>query len=315
MNLQSAISNRCQELHYSRKTAETYTGWARQLYHFTKRPASTWAEEDIKGFLSDLSTRRRVSPNTQRQALNGLTFVCREVLKKELGDYSQFDRAKETKRLPVVLSRDEIRSLLDCIPPGRVNLMLRLQYGCGLRVGELIAIRVKDLDIGRRNLTVRQGKGDKDRCIPLPEKLLPELQSQLDRVAKFHQRELAAGLGWVALPGAFHLKSPRAEYDLSWQWVWPSETLSIQPETGREGRWHISDAAVQNTLRRAVHLAQIRKRVTTHTLRHSFATHLLEAGTDIRTIQQLLGHSDITTTMIYTHVAIRPKATSPLDTL
>jgi integron integrase len=315
MSLQDAISNRCQEMHYSRKTAETYTTWARQFYKFTGRPASTWAEGDIKDFLSDLSTRRHVSPNTQRQALNGLTFICREVLKKELGDYSQFDRAKETKRLPVVLSRDEIRQLLECVPAGRTNLMLRLQYGCGLRVGELIAIRVKDLDLGRRVLTVRQGKGDKDRCIPIPERLVDELQAQVDRVARFHQRELAIGLGWVALPGAFLKKCPSAEYDIAWQWVWPSETLSLQPETGRQGRWHVSDAAVQNAIRRAVKIAGIRKRVTTHTLRHSFATHHLEAGTDIRTIQELLGHSDITTTMIYTHVAMRPAAVSPLDTL
>ena len=315
--LAAAITQRCRELHYSPKTASTYTIHARGLWRFTgKRHPNTWQEDDIRAYLSHLSTERHVSPSTQRQALNALTFVCREVLGKDMaGDYSGFDRARPTKRLPVVLDRVEIRNLLAAIPAGRMHLMARLQYGCGLRVGELISIRIKDLDLERGMLTIRQGKGDKDRCVPLPQILIPDLHTQADRVARFHTRELAAGLGWVALPGAFALKSPRAEYDLAWQWLWPARDLSHQPETNRLGRWHITDTAVQNAIRRAARDAGIRKRVTTHTLRHSFATHLLESGTDLRTIQSLLGHSDISTTMIYTHVAARPNVTSPLDTL
>jgi integron integrase len=316
MKMPARISQRCEELHYSPRTAETYTSIARQLWEFSgKKDPDDWTEDDIQRFLSHLSTQRRVSPNTQKQAVNGISFVCRQVLKKDMGDFSQFDRATERKRLPVVLSKAEVKALIESVPAGRMNLMIRLQYGCGLRVGELISLRVKDVDLGREALILRQAKGDKDRCVPLPKNLIPELQQQADRVARFHARELADGLGWVALPHAFHLKSPKAEYDLAWQWFWPARELSHQPGTNRLGRWHITDTAVQNAVRRAVKLAGIRKRVTTHCLRHSFATHLLEAGADLRTIQEMLGHSDISTTMIYTHVAAKPRFTSPLDEL
>lgn len=298
-------------------TAAAYCYYAREFIRFHgKRHPSEFGPAEIRDYLTHLATRpiNPVSASTQNIALNALVNLFVDFLGRDPGDFSDFVPARVTQRLPVVLSKDEMRRLLNAYSGG-TQLMARLAYGSGLRVGELVSLRIKDLDFDRCQVMVRCGKGDKDRVTTLPPSLVPELRRHLDRVCDLHQSDLAEGRGWVPLPKAFAKKSPKAETDFNWQWFWPARGLSEQPVTKRLGRYHVTDTCFQIATKRAGARAKIRKRVTPHVLRHSFATHLLEAGTDIRTVQELLGHSDVSTTMIYTHVLQKHHVRSPLEDL
>jgi integron integrase len=271
---------------------------------------------DVKDFLSYLALTKRVSSSTQNQAFNALLFLFRDVLKTELGDLSKTVRAKRGQRLPVTLSPEEVQKLFTHLK-GLNLLILQLLYGSGLRLMELARLRVKDIDFGQNLIFVRGSKGDKDRTTILPETVKKILKSHLDEVKTLHDKDLAGGYGEVYLPDALERKYPNAAKEWGWQYVFPSSKLSVDPRSGKIRRHHISEKTIQNAVKEAVRKADIAKHASVHTLRHSFATHLLEAGHDIRTIQELLGHKHVNTTMIYTHV-IRKKPSeikSPLDGL
>jgi integron integrase len=246
--------------------------------------------------------------------LNALVFLYREVLHQPFDELGPVERPRRLPRLPVVLSRAEVDRLFDAME-GTTRLIAQLLYGTGLRLMEGLRLRVKDLDFERGQVAVHDGKGRKDRVTMLPEKLKPDLQQHLKRVQSLHRRDLAEGLGRVWLPGALRVKYPNADREWAWQWVFPSKLRSTDPETKREGRHHVNEMSVQRMVKQAGRLAGINKLVTPHALRHSFATHVLEAGYDIRTLQDLLGHKDVTTTQIYTHVMQKPGlgVRSPLD--
>lgn len=307
--------------HYSYRTEQTYLDWAARLVRFHGgRPPEELEEGAIKAFLDHLAVRQGVSAGTQRQALNALVFLFREVLGRALGDFSDYERAAAKTRLPVVLTRQEVGSLFDRME-GTSRLMARLMYGSGLRLMELIRLRVKDVDLERLQLTVRGGKGGQDRMTTLPQKLVEDLRRHLVRIEGLFQQDRRAGLAPVYLPPALARKYPNAGREWNWQWVWPSREVSVDPRAGvqAEGparrRHHVQERSLQVAIKRAAQAAGLRKLVTPHTLRHCFATHLLEAGTDIRTVQDLLGHKDVATTQIYTHVMVKPGlgVRSPLD--
>jgi integron integrase len=270
---------------------------------------------EVETFLTHLAVSQRVSASTQNQALNALVFLYRHVLEIDLGQIGAV-RARRPCRLPVVLSPDEVMAVIDELDGPR-RLMAQLMYGSGLRVSECCRLRVKDVDIERRQIVVRQTKGDKDRVVMLPEAARPAMIDQLARRRALHERDLRRGFGWVELPAAYARKDPGAAISLGWQFVFPSARRSPHAASGRTGRRHIHVSAVQRAVKEAARAAGISKRVTCHTLRHSFATHLLEAGCDIRTVQKLLGHRKLETTMIYTHVMETGPAgvRSPLDGL
>jgi len=301
--------------HYSPRTEEAYRFWIARLLHFcrTNDPADI-GEADIRRFLSDLAEHKQVSVSTQRQALNAVAFVFGQVLGRELGDFSDFDRARKPKKVPVVLSVGEVRQLLDQLD-GPVGIICHLLYGAGLRLMESLRLRVKDVDFQQGLLLVRDGKGRKDRRTMLPERCRTVLQEHLEEVRALHKKDLNDGMGEVWLPPALARKSPGAGTEWCWQYVFPATRLSVDPETAKIRRHHLHETVVQKAVRDACLAAGIAKPATPHTLRHSFATHLLEAGYDIRTVQELLGHSDVKTTMIYTHVLNRPGVAvkSPLD--
>ncbi len=303
--------------HFSIHTESAYWDWARRfvLFHGKRHPRELGAP-DIRSFLTHLARERGVSASTQRQALNALIFLYREVLDQDLGDLSGFERPRRPARLPDVLTRDETRRLLDQLPPAW-HLPGTLLYGSGMRLAECLRLRVKDVDLERRILTVREGKGRKDRVTPLPQACVAPLAAHLPRVRELWRRDRADGLAGVFLPNAFGAKDPSAGARWEWQWVFPSAHPSVDPRSDLPRRHHVSPDALQRALRAAAGLAGIAKRVSPHVLRHSFATHLLERGTDIRTIQELLGHKDVSTTMIYSHVLNRPGlgVQSPLDSL
>jgi integron integrase len=304
-------------LHYSLKTEEAYVHWARRyiLFHNKRHPAEM-REPQVNEFLTDLAVRQHVAASTQNQALAALLFLYDKVLHQPLDRLQGVVRAKRPQRLPVVLTRDEVQRIIDRLD-GVYRLVALLQYGCGLRLLECLSLRVKDLDGGNNVILVRHGKGGKDRRTMFPEAVKPQLRAHVRRVRDLHQRDLARGLGAAPLPEAFDRKSPGASREFPWQFVFPSSTTCLDPRTGERVRWHLHESAVARAFREAVLRSGIGKRATTHTLRHSFATHLLEAGYDIRTIQELLGHTNVETTMIYTHVlnSGRCPVRSPLDQL
>lgn len=300
--------------HYSLKTERSYVGWIKRYCLYCQRHPEGTSEAKIKGFLGDLVETRNISAATQNQALNAIVFFYSQVLTIDLADFSDFSRARKPRRLPVVMSTGEVASLLGHLS-GQNWLMSSLLYGAGLRLTECLQLRVKDIDLSRRIIMVREGKGKKDRAVMLPTSLSIPLQMQLEEVARIHRQELAAGISDVELPYALARKYPNAARELAWQWVFPARKRSTCPRTGAVRRHHIHDSALQKAVKIAARAAKISKSVGPHTLRHSFATHLLEAGETIRTVQELLGHKDVSTTMIYTHVACQHMAVSPLDRL
>ncbi|CAN5812763.1 integron integrase [soil metagenome] len=301
--------------HYSRQTEQAYVAWIRRYvrHHGMRHPAEMDVE-DIRDFLTHLAVRRHVSASTQNQALSAILFLYRHVLEVELPKIDNVVRAKRPKRVPVVLTPDETVGVLAQLnDPDR--LIAGLMYGAGLRLIEALRLRVKDIDFAAREITVRHGKGGKDRLTMLPDRLADPLAGHLEKVRRLHRHDLALGHGEVELPGAFGRKDPSAARDWRWQFVFPSERRVPDATTGTELRYHRSDSSVQKAVRRAVKTAGITKRASCHTLRHSFATHLLKSGCDIRTVQALLGHTDVRTTMIYVHVLREeaPGVQSPLD--
>jgi integron integrase len=301
--------------HYSRRTEKAYIGWIKRFifFHGVRHP-DEMGEREVMAFLSDLAVRQRVSASTQTQAFSALLFLYREVLGRRLEGLEEGVRAKRPVRLPVVLSRDEVRAVLDRLQGGPW-LMAALIYGSGLRILECARLRVKDLDFTRAEILVRDGKGRKDRTTLLPGRLVDPLRAHLERVHAQHEEDLARGGGRVPLPEALARKYPGANAEWAWQWVFPASRSYLSPQLGIRCRHHVHETVLQRAFHEAVRCAGITKHATCHTLRHSFATHLLEAGYDIRTIQELLGHNDVSTTMIYTHVLNRGGlgVRSPLD--
>jgi integron integrase len=271
---------------------------------------------ELHQFLSHLAINQKVAASTQNQALNAIVFLYAKVLQKPLGDFSDFPRARRPHRLPVVLSRKEVQELIRRLD-GVEALLVRLMYGTGMRVSEALRLRVQDVAFDRNEITVRAGKGDKDRRVSLPASIKPDLHQQLDGRRALFEKDRAINMHEVELPEALARKYPGAPYEWRWQYVFPAEDYSVDPRSGSRRRHHVDPQRIQRAVRLAAQAAGMTTRVTPHALRHSFATHLLEAGQDIRTVQELLGHSDVRTTMIYTHVLNRgPQGVvSPLDTL
>ncbi len=301
--------------HYSRRTEQCYLHWMTRFIHFhRRRHPRDLAEREVNEFLTHLAVNEHVSASTQNQALAALLFLYEKVLEEPLDRIEGVVRARRPRRLPVVLTSNEVQMIL-CRMDGMPRLVCSLQYGAGLRLLEALRLRVKDLDFQQNQLTVREGKGNKDRITLLPASLHDLLQSHLANVRRQHDTDLARGLGRVSLPHALARKYPNAETEWIWQWVFPATSHYRDRETGTRHRHHLHESVVQKALRVAVIECQIPKKVTTHTFRHSFATHLLQSGYDIRTIQELLGHKDLKTTMIYTHVLNQgPRGVqSPLD--
>jgi len=301
--------------HYSLRTETAYLQWARRfiLFHRKRHPLSM-GKTEVEAYLSHLAVKRNVSAATQNQALSALLFLYRQVLNVELPWLDDVIRAKKPTRLPVVLTETEVRRLLACLS-GVSWLMLSLLYGTGMRQIELLRLRVKDIDFEKRSIIVREGKGNKDRVTMLPDSLIEPLKAHLLTGKQLHESDLECGLGNVYMPHALSRKYQNAAQEWGWQYVFPSARISVDPLTGNRGRHHADDKRMTRALNMACRATELTKPVRCHTLRHSFATHLLERGYDIRTIQELLGHKDVTTTQIYTHVLNRGglAVRSPLD--
>ena len=301
--------------HLSLSTERAYVGWIRRfiLFHNKKHPKEM-AETEIRRFISHLAVDAKISASTQTVALSALLFLYRDVLKKALPYVDHIERAKPSTKLPVVFTRNEVQAVLARLD-GTHHLIAALLYGSGLRLMEAIRLRVKDIDFERGEITVREGKGAKDRVTMLPDSLRANLLAHLRKVRVLHNADLEAGLGRVRLPFALDRKYPTTDRQLGWQFVFPSTKLSHDPRSGEQRRHHIYPDHVQRAVKRAIAMAEIHKNGSCHTLRHSFATHLLEDGYDIRTVQEFLGHKDVRTTMIYTHVLNRGGrgVRSPLD--
>jgi integron integrase len=310
------VSTVCRRRHLSRRTEEAYRLWIRHyiLFHGKRHPREV-GTKGITPFVNDLAVNRRVAASTQSQALNAVLFLYRDVLGIEVQHLTGLRRVQRVARLPVVMTVTEVRDVLARMH-GTQRLAAELLYGAGLRVTECMTLRVKDLDFRARTLHVRCGKGGKDRVSLLPERLVRPLEQHLIHVASLHKRDLLHGRGFAPLPNALDHKYPNATRSLAWQFVFPSRVTRPCPKTGRALRWHASESNVQMAFKAGLTDAGVHKHASVHTLRHSFATHLLAAGTDIRTIQLLLGHRNLKTTMIYTHIdqAIR-RTVSPLDRL
>lgn len=303
---------------YSVRTEEAYVQWARRyiLFHNKRHPAAMGADE-VNAFLTDLVSEQNVSSSTQGQALSAILFLYRHVLDDPLPWLGEVVRARKPRRLPVVLTRDEVRAVLGSME-GLPRLVIALLYGTGMRLLEGLRVRVKDLDFVARIVTVREGKGDKDRRTMLPRPLIDPLQQHLEVVRGVHERDRLAGFGDVWLPHALRRKYPNAGREWGWQYVFPAANRSIDPRSGETRRHHLDESTIQKAVKNAIRQAKVAKPATCHSFRHSFATHLLEDGYDIRTIQELLGHADVQTTMIYTHVlnsAGGRGVRSPLETL
>lgn len=301
--------------HYSIRTEQAYVDWIkRYIFFHNKRHPVEMNEKEVEQFLNHLAVQKQVAASTQNQALSALVFLYHEVLGQEIGWMDDLERAKQPERLPVVLTESEVRRVLAHLE-GRNWLMASLLYGAGLRLMECIRLRVKDVDFEFGQITVRDGKGHKDRVTMLPEAAADSLKHQLDKTSALHQQDLAAGFGEVFLPHALERKYKNAGREWGWQYVFPATKRSFDPRSQKERRHHVDEKSLQRAVKNAVRAANISKPASCHTFRHSFATHLLQAGYDIRTVQELLGHKDVSTTMIYTHVLNRGGrgVRSPLD--
>ncbi|MGH7311008.1 MAG: integron integrase [Candidatus Rokuibacteriota bacterium] len=301
--------------HYGRRTEKAYVHWIKRYIFFNgKRHPAEMGAAEVTRFLTSLAVHRKVAASTQNQALAALLFLYREVLGAELPWLDDVVRAKRPQYLPVVLTRDEVRSVLQRLD-GTPRLMTLLLYGAGLRLLECCHLRIKDVDFSTNQIVVRDGKGRKDRVTMLPATIKATLAAHIERVRDQHQTDLRMGAGWVELPGALGRKYPHAGREWGWQWVFPATRMYVDPVTSQRRRHHLHESVLQRAVKDAVRAASIAKRATCHTFRHSFATHLLEDGHDIRTVQELLGHRDVSTTMIYTHVLNRGPAgvRSPAD--
>ena len=310
------LKNEITVRHYSPKTLRTYSHWIHQFQSFANnRPPQSLNTEDVKQFLTFLAVNKKVAASTQNQALNSLLFMFRHITKKDFGDVKDAVRAKRKRYIPVVLSRNEIDAVIDhLVHP--YNLVVNLLYGCGLRLFECLQLRVQDLNFDTGILAVHDGKGRKDRSVPLPQIIIPEIKAQLNCVKEVYKQDIEKGYAGTFLFGQLEKKYKGAAKELCWQWFFPAKTLTYVPDSAEHRRYHLHESHVRRAIKVAAHEAQICKRVSSHTFRHSFASHLLQANYDIRTIQELLGHSDVRTTMIYTHTVksrTLKESKSPLD--
>lgn len=301
--------------HYSRKTLKTYADWGRKFQRYLRdKPPDELSAVDVKEYLTYLAVKCRVASSTQNQVFNALLFLFRHVLDKEFGDQRDVPRAKKSKYIPVVLSRPEIDAVTKHLDYP-FDIVVKLLYGCGLRLFECLSLRVKNFNFEDGILTVH-GKGDKDRTVPIPQTIMPELKRQLEAVSALYDKDIESGYSGVFLFDSLEKQYPSAAKDFIWQWFFPQKELTPVPGTKERKRYHLHELHVQQALKKAVRLTKLTKRVTSHTFRHSFATHLLQANYDIRTIQTMLGHADVKTTMIYTHCVPSKtvkEAKSPLD--
>lgn len=317
MKLLDQVRDVIRKKHYSIRTEQSYVNWIKQFIIFhKKRHPRDMGESEISQYLSYLATDKNVASSTQNQALNALVFLYKHVLRIDLGEFGHMERAKRPERVPTVMAKTEVGRVLAAMS-GIYGLMAKLIYGSGLRLMECARLRVKDIDFERGQLIVRDGKGMKDRVTMLPEQLRPFLLEHLGRVKTIHEQDLRKGLGEVYLPFALERKYLSAGREWGWQYVFPSERLSEDPRGGKVRRHHIHESGLQRAVQKAARAAGLSKPISPHTFRHSFATHLLEAGYDIRTVQELLGHKSVSTTMIYTHVIQKGGmgVQSPLDAM
>ena len=315
LKLLDQVREKIRYKHYSIRTEEAYVDWIKRYVFFhDKRHPETMGAVEIEQFLSHLATKRNVAASTQNQALSALLFLYREVLNIKISWVNNIQPAKRPKKLPVVFTMTEARRVLSFLE-GEKHLMASLLYGSGLRLMECMRLRVKDIDFEYRQITICDGKGQKDRRTMLPSILIEKLQQQIDKVSMLHKQDLANGFGEVYLPNALERKYPNATRELAWQYVFPASKHSTDPRSGKQRRHHLGEKALQRAVKRAVEKSGINKLGSCHTFRHSFATHLLETGYDIRTVQELLGHKSLQTTMIYTHVLNQggQGVRSPLD--
>ncbi|MFC3669567.1 integron integrase [Uliginosibacterium paludis] len=310
------LRDRLRLKHYSIRTEQAYLHWVKRfiLFHGKRHPAEM-GKDEVEAFLTALAVDRNVAASTQSQALSAILFLYQEVLGQVLPWLDEVTRAKKPVRLPTVLSVSEVQALMAAVDDPEMALLVRLLYGTGMRVMEGVRLRVKDVDFARREIVVREGKGNKDRVTMLPGSLVEPLRAKIKWRQQQHEADLALGRGSVYLPHALAVKYPSADTAFGWQYIFAATGLSVDPRSGVVRRHHLDDQRVQRTVKKAARGAGILKSVSPHTLRHSFATHLLEAGQDIRTVQELLGHKDVSTTMIYTHVLNRGglAVLSPLD--
>jgi len=317
MTLMTRYRRELRARHYSPRTEKTYSRWVVRYIHFHKlKHPKKMAEREVNEYLTHLAVVDRVSASTQNQALAALLLLYRHVLGIEIGDLGDIIRAKKPVRIPVVMSRNEVKSILANMHP-RERIVAKLLYGSGLRLMEALRLRVKDIDFNRHEVVIHNGKGNKDRVVMLPQSIEEELAKHLKGVKQIHVNDCEGGWGYVPLPGALDRKYPNASREFRWQWVFPQEKRWLNRKTGEQGRHHLDATLVQRRVKHSVDKCDLTKRISCHTFRHSFATHLLEGGYDIRTIQILLGHKNLKTTMIYTHVLNRGPAgvRSPIDDL
>ncbi len=315
--LMSEMEESIQSRHYSKRTESAYRSWIVRYvrFHKFKHPAEM-AEREINAFLSFLAVETGIGASTQNQALAAILFLYRHVLDIEIGELGNLIRARKAVRVPVVMSRSEVSLVLGGLR-GRDKLLMKMVYGTGMRISECLRLRVQDIDFSRNEVLIRSGKGDKDRVVMLPQSIKIHLRRHLKKVKRIYEEDLADGWGEVELPDALHRKYPRASREWRWQWVFPQQKRWVDRKTWKEGRYHLNASVIQRAIKLSVEKCNLTKRVTCHTFRHSFATHLLEGGYDIRTVQTLLGHKNLKTTMIYTHVLNRGPAgvRSPMDDL